>query len=338
MTFLGRGAAVGCLMAAGAVWAQNPVEKVGGRIDLPSSKQITGVVPGDPQRLNSLPVAMAVSPDGRYVVTVNGGYGSYESRYMQSLAVLDTKTGKVEDFPDERTLGKSDVVLFSGLAFAPDGKRLYGTVVSVTDLEGDKDDPDSGAGIQVYGFTDGKLTRERVLKIPLQKLAAGKTTKLGPDGSGDGTLAVPYPAAIAVLRGQSWNEGHSELIPSLLVADNLSDDVLQLDITTGKTLARFDLSESNTVPGTYPAALALSRRMAGGRLWGFGMRVKLVELDLMKGHGWTKAYVAEGGLGGEAELASDGAGDELRMGRRCMCRWAIAMRWRRSICAMAGLR
>ncbi len=33
---------------------------------------------------------MAVSPDRRYVVTVNAGYGTYESQYEQSLAVLDT--------------------------------------------------------------------------------------------------------------------------------------------------------------------------------------------------------------------------------------------------------
>jgi len=38
-------------------------------IDLPSSKQLIEEVPGHPQRTNSLPISMAVSPDGRYVVT-----------------------------------------------------------------------------------------------------------------------------------------------------------------------------------------------------------------------------------------------------------------------------
>ena len=112
-------AAVVCGFAAGVAQAQQaPVEKPGGHIDLPSSKQIGGVVPGLPQQLSSTPVAMAVSPDGRYVVTVNGGYGSYESSYDQSLAVLDTRTGKVQDFPDARTSGRSGQVLFSGLAFS----------------------------------------------------------------------------------------------------------------------------------------------------------------------------------------------------------------------------
>ena len=72
-------------------------------INLPTSKQLIEPVPGNPQRLNSEPISMAVSPDGRYVVTVNAGYGTYESKYQQSLAVYDTETGKVSDFPDERT-------------------------------------------------------------------------------------------------------------------------------------------------------------------------------------------------------------------------------------------
>src|ERR1700694_676893 len=69
-------------------------------IDLPTSKQLFEPVPGNPQRLNSLPLSLAVSPDARYVVTVNAGYGTFESGYMQSLAVLDTRTGALNDFPD----------------------------------------------------------------------------------------------------------------------------------------------------------------------------------------------------------------------------------------------
>ncbi len=46
-------------------------------IDLPTSKQLIVPVPGNPQMLNSLPMSMAVSPDNRYVVTVNAGFGTY---------------------------------------------------------------------------------------------------------------------------------------------------------------------------------------------------------------------------------------------------------------------
>src|ERR1700689_3686089 len=72
-------------------------------IDLPSSKQLIGEAPGHPQRINSLPISMAVSPDGRYVVTVNAGYGTFESQYDQSFSGLDTEPGALAAFPDSPT-------------------------------------------------------------------------------------------------------------------------------------------------------------------------------------------------------------------------------------------
>jgi len=248
----------------GLATAQAPKEKVGGHIDLPTGKQIAGIVPGSPQQLSSLPVTMAVSPDGRYVVMVNGGYGSYESGYKQALAVVDTQTGTLVESSDDRTLVESKQVLFSGLAFSTDGKNLYSSLVSATDPEG-KQTGDTGSGIQVYGFEAGKLTRERVIRIPLQQLAAGRRTSL--IGGTEGTLGLPYPAAIAYIGGK------------LLVADNLSDDVLLIDPATGLVQKRFDLSESNAVPSVYPAMLAVTkdgRRVFVG-LWNAS---EVVELDL----------------------------------------------------------
>ncbi len=52
------------------------------------------------------------------MVTVNAGYGTFESQYMQSLAVLDTQTGTLTDFPDDADAGarcKADVVFGAGL-------------------------------------------------------------------------------------------------------------------------------------------------------------------------------------------------------------------------------
>lgn len=269
-----------CAAVVVGAGAQAPVERVGARIDLPSSKQIVGVVPGGPQQLGSLPVAMAVSPDGRWVVTVNGGYGSVESRYMQSVAVLDTWSGKVVDYPDERTLGTSGQVLFSGLAFSADGKRVYGSMASLTDPEG-KNAGDTGSGVQVYSFRDGVIAAERVLKIPMQRLAAGRRTKLWKDGG----VGVPYPAGIAVWRdftGFAKGSHIYDAMPEeLLVADNLSDDVLLMDAESGKMITRFDLSENDVVPSTYPIAVSVSKdgTRAFVGLWnGSG----LVELDLVK--------------------------------------------------------
>ena len=94
---------------------------------------------------------MAVSPDGRYVVTVNAGYGTFESQYDQSFAVLDTATGTLADFPDARTCSHAHQTLYSGLAFSRDGSHIYASMASLTDAKGDGKD-DVGSGIAVYTF------------------------------------------------------------------------------------------------------------------------------------------------------------------------------------------
>ncbi len=244
-------------------------------IDLPTSKELIEPAPGNPQRLNSLPMSMIVSPDGRYVVTVNAGYGTYESKYDQSLAVLDTQTGTVTDFPDNRTPEGAKQTLYSGLAFSRDGKHLYASMGSTTDPLGAAADAkgvaDTGSGVLVYSFVDGKIEPERMIRLPLQQLAPGRKTKL--IGDVDGDKGVPFPAALLVVG----NAGAERL----LVADNLSDDVLLLDPATGEIEHRFDLAESDAVPSTYPIALALSKdgKRAFVALWNAS---EIVELDLAK--------------------------------------------------------
>ena len=231
-----------CIFAAGLLQAQT--------VDLSTSKQLIGEIPGHPQQLNNLPMSMAVSPDGRYVVTVNAGYGTIESNYDQSLAVEDTTTGKVEDFPDRRTPVNAKQTLYSGLAFSADGSHLYASMGSLTNPEGDGKTM-TGSGIVVYSFKDGKITPDRFLPLSLQQLAPGRKTKL--IGGYEGDKGVPFPAAIAVL-GTAGGVGER-----LLVADNLSDDVLLMDPASGSVLKRFDLAESNAVPSTYPIALAVTK-------------------------------------------------------------------------------
>ena len=279
---------VGLLVPAGT-WAQV--------VDLPSSKQIVGTVPGNPQRVNSEPISMAVSPDGRYVVTVNAGYGTYESKYEQSLAVLDRQTGKLVDFPDDRTGLTSQQTLYSGLAFSADGRHIYASMASLTEPVGqgtgsreqgtaDGAAVKTGNAVAVYGFDAGRITQERLIPIPLQKLEGTRRTKLI-DGV-EGAMGIPYPAAIAVVPGRGWLQAYDDskslaaTAERLLVADNLSDDVLLIDATTGVLIKRFDLSESDTVPGTYPIALAISKdgRRAYVALWNAS---EVGELDLVSG-------------------------------------------------------
>ena len=225
--------------------------------------------------MNSLPMSMAVSPNGRYVVTVNAGYGTFESKYMQSLAVMDTRTGTLADFPEDTTVPKAKQTLYSGLAFSRDGTHLYAGMGSIADPVGNIAG-NTGNGIVVYQFSSdsggGKIARERIIKIPLQQLAPGRKTMLLGKVAGD--KGVPFPAAIAVVNIAGFEK--------LLVAGNLSDDVLLIDAATGAIERRFDLSENDAVPSTYPVALSVAKdsKRAFVALWNAS---EVVELDLVKG-------------------------------------------------------
>ena len=123
---------------------------------------------------------------GRWVVSVNAGYGTYESSYAQSLAVMDTQTGVVKDFPDARVGERATQTFFSGLAFSADGTKVYASMASTTDPVGDARE-ETGNGVVVYGFADGVMTPQGFLKLPLVKLAAGRHTDYPADEeSGDG--------------------------------------------------------------------------------------------------------------------------------------------------------
>ena len=262
-------------MVAGVGGVAGAQEQGGARrVDLPSSKELLLPVPGGAQRLNSLPMSLAVSPDGRWVVSLNAGYGTYESGYAESLAVMDTRTGGLKDFPDARVGPNATQTFFSGLAFSADGSKVYASLASSSDPVGDGGKK-TGNGIVVYGFADGVLTPQGFLKLPLVKLAAGRHTDypVTEDGTGGGAEGIPYPAAIAVVPGASER---------LLVAENLSDTVALIDAATGKIERTFDVGESVHVPSTYPIALAVTKdgKRAFVALWNAS---EVVELDLASG-------------------------------------------------------
>ena len=256
--------AVGLLAAAGSVHAGEVPAK---RLELPTSKHLMLPVPGDPQRVNSLPMSLAASPNGRWVVSLNAGYGTFESGYMQSLAVLDTSTGTVRDFPEGRTLPDADQTFFSGLAFSGDGTKVYASLASSHEMRGDGT---SGNGVVVYGFAEGILRAEKFLPLLPVSLASDRHSSLL---SSDGRTVNSFPAAVAVVPGKP------EL---LLVAENLSDSIALLNPVTGALVRRFDVSVSANVPAAYPIALAVTQdgTRAFAALWNLS---EVVELDLVGG-------------------------------------------------------
>ena len=227
------------------------------RINLPTSKLLTLPAPGYLGRTNSFPATIAVSPDGRYAALLNQGYGTQESGGRQSIGILDLSNNQLRDFPDDRLSDEYSThqSYFIGLAFSSDGKHLYASMGSITDPSGEKP-KSTGNGIAVYKFVDGQVTPERFIKIPPQKLAEGKEVAFELRKTPEGT-AIPYPAGIAVLPGPNGDH--------LLVANNLSDNVVLLDATSGEILKSFDLSRSLYVPAAYPYTVIANR--AGTRAW-----------------------------------------------------------------------
>ncbi len=203
------------------------------RINLPTSKTLTLPVPGYVARTNSFPATIALSPDARYAALL------------------------IHDFPEDRLSDDYSTrqSYFIGLAFSSDGKHLYASMGSITDPTGEKP-KSTGNGIAVYNFADGQVAPERFIKIPPQKLAAGKEVAFGIRKTPAGT-ALPYPAGLAVLPAPNGDR--------LLIANNLSDNVVLLDANSGQILKSFDLSRSRYIPSAYPYTVIANK--AGTKAW-----------------------------------------------------------------------
>jgi DNA-binding beta-propeller fold protein YncE len=256
-----------CLAAAAL--AQAPSDRP--QIPLPSSKMLTVPSPGKVGNTNSFPVTMLLSPDGRYAALLNDGYGTQETLAHQSISVLTLATNKIVEFPDARLSDESHQSYFIGLAFSSDGKHLYASVGSLTDPTGAKPG-NTGNGIAVYSFLAGKVAPERFIPIPLQPLPIGK--KLASGLTAPPEMAISYPAGMALVS----DSGHDKL----LIANNLSDNAVLLDPSSGKILQTFELTTSRLVPSSYPYTCIASRdsRHAWCSLWNAS---QVVELDLTSG-------------------------------------------------------
>jgi DNA-binding beta-propeller fold protein YncE len=250
--------AILCSLAVIVVIAARAAEQNSRIIHLPSSKNLTLPVPGFIARTNSFPATIALSPDGKYAALLNQGYGTVESGERQSIGILDLSNNQLRDFPDDRLLADTRSTrqsYFIGLAFSSDGKHLYASMGSITDPTGEK--PGStGNGIAVYKFVEGQVTPERFIKIAPQPMPNGKAVAYGIRKTPAGT-ALPYPAGFAVLPGANGDR--------LLIANNLSDNVVLLDVASGKILKSFDVSRSIYLPSAYPYTVVANK--AGTKAW-----------------------------------------------------------------------
>jgi DNA-binding beta-propeller fold protein YncE len=244
------------------------------RINLPTGKGLTLPVPGYVARTNSFPATIALSPDGHYAALLNQGYGTQEAGARQSITILDLSNNQLHDFPDDRLSDgySTRQSYFIGLAFSRDGKHLYASMGSITDPTGEKP-KSTGNGIAVYKFADGQVTPERFIKIAPQPVAEGKEVAFGLRKTPAGT-ALPYPAGLAVLPGPTGDR--------LLIANNLSDNAILLDTSSGKIVQSFDLSRSRYIPSSYPYTVVANK--AGTKAWvSLWNDFRVAELDLETG-------------------------------------------------------
>src|SRR6185369_1404089 len=129
-----------------------------------------------------------------------------------------------------------------GLTFSTDGRHLYASVGSISDPTGAKPG-NLGNGVAVYSFTGGKVIPERFVPIAPQSIANGKKISLGLRNLPNGK-AISYPAGLTLLS----RDAHEQL----LIANNLADNAILLDVASGRTLQTFDLSTSKLVPSSFP--------------------------------------------------------------------------------------
>jgi DNA-binding beta-propeller fold protein YncE len=236
------------------------------RVQLPNGKML-GEVPGKPQLTNNLPTAIALSPDGRFAVLLHSGYGAYSSQQKQSLSVLNLATNELTDFPDDRLGKNAHQTYFLGLSFSLDGKHLFASVASLTDPLGKKKG-DTGNGIAVYSFADGRIVSERFLPLPPREQVPAGTARR------EKYKDVTYPAGLCV--GLSGGEER------ILVASNNSDEALLLNTGNGKVVHRFDLSTFKRIPATLPYTAVMTPDGKRGfvSLWNASA---VAELDLIGG-------------------------------------------------------
>ena len=251
-------------------------ERVQQQIPLSTSKLLLQPVPGNPQRTNSFPATVALSPDGKFLALLNDGYGTYESGYQQSIGVLDIATNKLTDFPDSRLQRRTHQTYFYGMAFGLDGRKLYVSMSSITDPTG-KDPGDTGSGIAVYDFVDGRVMPSDFIHFPESKRLA--QPKVAPEDSGEPPInaskfTASFPSGITV-----FHQGGKDM---LLAADNLSDAAEIVDLSTKEVIRAIDLAVYPAVPASYPLATCVTRDGSTGyvSLWNAS---RVAEIDLASG-------------------------------------------------------
>jgi hypothetical protein len=95
-------------------------------INLPSGKVLLAPAAGDLQTgVGSFPMAIALSPNHRYLAILDGGFGRPEHQLQQGIGVLDLATNKITFHPDARLGNKARQTYFLVLLSALKEHKLF---------------------------------------------------------------------------------------------------------------------------------------------------------------------------------------------------------------------
>lgn len=156
--------------------------------------------------ISDLPLNMILSKDGRYVVVTTNGNSDH------NIEVIDRITG-------EKTQTITLKKAWLGIEFAPDGRRLF--------VSGGDDNE-----LLVYDFANGKATASG--KIILGSQTYHSLNERGrEEARRNGRGEFAFPAGIGI----------SPTGQRLYVAENLSNKVAVVDMTTGKVVTKIEVGE-----------------------------------------------------------------------------------------------
>jgi len=210
-------------------------DPLAGVFNLPTeAKTLTLPVPGylaphqqlSPRRLRSAPTnAMPRWPQSG-IGTAGDGRAPIRSQFSISATISCTifpTTGSATTIPRRQKLFHWPRFLRATV------NMLYASMGSITDPNGEKP-KSTGNGIAVYKFEADKLLPNALSRLLRQVLRRrGRKLRFGLRTTPAGNRGCPYPAE--VLRPGGCPEGRGD---RLLIANNLSDNVVLLDVSSGE--------------------------------------------------------------------------------------------------------
>jgi YVTN family beta-propeller protein len=260
-------AIVVCAFTTGIAWAAThdlfPGPQPDGSAITPQGWRVTPA--GEQTALGSGPLAVAVSPKGKFAIVANAGYGNH------SLMVVDTATGAVRQTIEthsnalraEGSSGRDDLAVryyyppgagvqgyYFGLAFSPDGSRAYAS-----------DGP--GSGIHTFTISHGVLSEGQEIQLHGRVWPAG--IAVSPDGGRllvagnlSDELIIVNPFARKRTASVHVPVGH---LPYAVVLDH-SGSLAYVSNWGASTVSVVDTSTAEVIEtidvGLHPSAMALN--------------------------------------------------------------------------------